>query len=100
MTEQKLKKLILYQRWPGRKLGRFEISEEGLPTIAINTLPLSTAGISQAIELADRKDAKLVIIDKTYTSGTKLNRAIEKKVAKGKFKLLFQPVKASEVIDA
>lgn len=92
MDSQVVKKMALYQKWPGRSNIRFGLTDTTEPTLSINVLPATKDGLEEATELATRSDAKLIGMKEDFFDDKKLQRYIEDKIAKNKFTLLFKPV--------
>lgn len=93
-----MNKLVLYQKWPAKTYRVYHAKRLLAPTKKISVFPATDAGLKQAIAEADRKDAKLVVINTDYYTADELMKEVEKRIRQNKFKLLFQPIEKVRVL--
>ena len=84
-------KLVLYQKWPSRKLGKYSMQELSEPTKMLTVFPATTEGLDEAIEKAERKDALLVKIDDDVNKAKRLIDVVEDKIKAKKGMPVFKP---------
>ncbi len=84
-------KIVLYQKWDGRKVNKHGIIDKGEPTKMLYVFPATPEGIEEAVTKAERPDAVLVRLNKDYDSSVKLIKSVEDKIRAGKGVTLFKP---------
>jgi len=84
-------KLVLYQKWPGRRVNKHGVIDKGIPTKMLRVFPATSEGLEEAASYAERPDALLVRLNEDYDKSIQLITFVEDKIKAGKGVPLFKP---------